>query len=93
MFAQPKLTLSKKQLLQFVGQYRGSQFNTLAKVLLEKGQLQIQINGKKKPLFASTKLEFYQQGKFLNVSFDLVMEPQQLTIKDFFGGEDFLRIK
>jgi hypothetical protein len=87
------LVISNEKLLQFVGQYRGSQSNTLAKVLLEKGQLQIQIDGKKHPLFASAELQFYQEGEFLNANFNSAMDPQKMTIKNFFGIKDFLRIE
>jgi predicted alpha/beta superfamily hydrolase len=93
VFAQPKLALSNEQILQFVGQYRGNQSNTFAKVLLEKGQLQIQIDGKKHPLFASTKMQFYQEGEFLKAHFDSAIDPLKMTIINFFGIEDFLRLK
>jgi predicted alpha/beta superfamily hydrolase len=93
VFSKPKLAISNEQLIQFVGQYRGSQSNTLAKVLLEKGQLHIQFDGKKHPLFASAELQFYQEGEFLNANFDSAMDPQKMTIKNFFGIKDFLRIE
>ncbi len=93
VFSRPKLAISNEQLLQFVGQYRGSQSNTLAKVLLEKGQLHIQFDGKKHPLFASAELQFYQEGEFLNANFDSAMDPQKMTIKNFFGIKNFLRIE
>jgi hypothetical protein len=46
-------------------------------VLLDKGQLQIQIDGKRHPLFANIQLQFYQEGEFLNASFDSAVRPEK----------------
>jgi len=57
-------------------------------VLLDKGQLQIQIDGKRHPLFANTQLQFYQEGEFLNASFDSAVRPEKMIIEKFFGVID-----
>jgi predicted alpha/beta superfamily hydrolase len=93
VFAKPKLALSNAQLLKFVGQYRGNEFNGLVDVLLDKGQLQIQIDGKRHPLFANTQLQFYQEGEFLIASFDSAVRPEKMIIEKFFGVESFSRIE
>jgi predicted alpha/beta superfamily hydrolase len=92
VFAKPKMTLSHKQLMTFVGQYRGDTSNTLADVLIDKGQLQLQISGKKHALFASTLLQFYYEGEFLKANFDSAVKPRKMVIENFFGVEHFARI-
>jgi predicted alpha/beta superfamily hydrolase len=93
VFAKPKLALSNQQLLEFTGQYKGNTSDSLVNVLIDKGQLHIQIGGKKHPLFASTQLQFYQQGEFLNASFGSAVKPQKMTIENFFGVQGFSKIE
>jgi predicted alpha/beta superfamily hydrolase len=93
VFAKPKLALSNKQLLQFVGQYREAQSNALVHVLIEKGQLYLQIMGKKHALFASDELQFYQAGELLKAHFDSAVKPQKMTLENFSGVEHFLRVE
>jgi predicted alpha/beta superfamily hydrolase len=91
VFAKPKLDLSNQQLIRFVGQYRGNKSNSLVNVLLELGQLHLQIVEKKHLLFASTEHNFYQQGELLEAAFDSATEPQTLTVNRFMSVEDFSR--
>ncbi|MEP1447404.1 MAG: alpha/beta hydrolase-fold protein [Paraglaciecola sp.] len=92
VFAKPRIPLSEAELLTFIGQYRGNTSNTLIQVLSEQGQLQLQINGKKHPLFASSKQSFYQQGELLQATFDSAVKPQTLTVNRFMSVEHFSRI-
>jgi predicted alpha/beta superfamily hydrolase len=92
VFAKPKLALSNPQLMKFVGQYRGNQSHSQIDVLLENGQLHIQMANKKHLLFASTEQSFYQQGALLQVDFDSAVKPQTLTINRFMSVEVFTRI-
>jgi predicted alpha/beta superfamily hydrolase len=91
VFAKPKLALTNAQLLQFVGQYRGTKSDDLVDVLIQKGQLQLHISDKKHLLFASTTHDFYQEGEFQQASFDSTTKPQKMIIENFFGVETFLR--
>jgi predicted alpha/beta superfamily hydrolase len=91
VFAKPKLALSNQQLMTFVGQYRGNKSHSKINVLLEKGQLHIQIADKKHLLFASTEHNFYQQGALLQVDFDSAIKPQTLTVNRFMSAEVFSR--
>jgi predicted alpha/beta superfamily hydrolase len=93
VFAKPKLALSNAQLLQFVGQYRGTKSDDLVDVLIEKGQLQLQISDKKHLLFASTTRNFYQEGEFQQASFDSTTKPQKMIIENFFSVETFLLVE
>ena len=79
--------------MTFVGQYRGDRSNMLADVLIDKGQLQLQISGKKHALFAGTPLHFYQEGEFLKANFDSAVKPRKMVIENFFGVENFARIQ
>ena len=92
VFSKPQLTLKEAKLLKFIGQYRGNTSNALIDVLFEEGQLQLQIKGKKHPLFASTEQRFYQQGELLQATFDSAVRPQTLTVNRFMSVEDFSRV-
>jgi predicted alpha/beta superfamily hydrolase len=93
VFTKPKLALSNQQLLEFTGQYKGNTSKSLVDVLIDNGQLYIQIGGKKHPLFANTQLHFYQEGAFFNASFDPVVKPQEMSIENFFGVQSFSRME
>lgn len=93
VFAKPKLALNNKQLVQFVGRYRGEKSNVLVDVLKENGQLHLQIADNKHPLFANTELDFYQEGEFLQASFNSILNPNKMIIENFFGIENFSRVE
>ncbi|MFQ3192749.1 MAG: putative alpha/beta superfamily hydrolase [Paraglaciecola sp.] len=93
VFAKPKIALSNKQLLKFVGQYSGDASNALVDVLIVNGQLQLQIVGKKHALLAISPLQFYKEGEFLRANFDSAMSAQKLEIESFFGIEYFSRVE
>ena len=93
VFAKLKLPLNNEQLLQFVGQYRGAKSNVLVDVLIDNKQLHVQMAGKKHPLFASTTLQFYQEGEFLHANFFPAVKPQKMIIENFFGIQNFFRVE
>lgn len=93
VFSKPRLDLSTEHLLSFVGQYQSTHSNNLVNVLLDKGQLYLQMDERNHALLASTKVDFYQQGEFLQASFDSDDEAQKMTIKGFSGLEVFTRIE
>tara|TARA_R110000751_G_scaffold15290_2_gene49342 strand:+ start:36434 stop:37516 length:1083 start_codon:yes stop_codon:yes gene_type:complete len=92
VFSKPRVALSEAKLMSFIGEYRSSTSNALIQVLFDKGQLQLQINGKTHPLFASTEQSFYHQGELLEVTFDSGVKPQILTVNRFMSVENFSRI-
>lgn len=92
VFAKPKLTLSTQQLLRFTGKYQSKQSKMLVEVLVEQGQLHMQIANKKHLLYASTEHSFYQEGEFLQASFDSASKPSKMTTESFLGAEEWLRI-
>lgn len=92
VFAKPKLNLSEQHLMKFVGQYRSNTSNSLVKVSLEHGQLNLQIATKKHPLLASAEHSFYQQGELLEATFDSAVRPKTLTVNRFMSVENFSRI-
>jgi predicted alpha/beta superfamily hydrolase len=92
VFAKPKLALSTQQLLRFTGKYQSKQSKMLVEVLVEQGQLHMQIANKKHLLYASTEHSFYQEGEFLQASFDSASKPSKMTIESFLGDEEWLRI-
>lgn len=93
VFAKPKLALGNYELVKFVGQYQSDTSNALVAVLLEQRQLHLQIIDKKHPLFASSQLDFYQEGEFLKVHFYSEVNPQKMRIESFLGIEHFSRVE
>jgi len=93
VFAKPKLTISNEHLRKLSGQYRSNTSKALVEVLVEKGQLHLQIGDKIHSLSASAPQQFYQQGAFLHASFESTVKQQNLTIENFFGVEVFSLIE
>lgn len=93
VFAKPTLALNKEQMTPLLGLYRGSKSHALAHVLLEHGQLLIQIGEIRHPVLASSQFDFYQQGEFFQATFDAVARPPKIKIETFLGSEEFLGVE
>lgn len=93
VFAKENVVLSKHQLTQFVGLYRSKTTNILIEVLLQKGQLMLQLESNKHSLLASSVQKFYQLGERFEVVFDSSVEPQKLSLSRFMNVDEFFRIQ
>ncbi len=92
VFKKPKLVLSNQQLVKFEGQYQSDESNALVTVLFENDQLHIQIADKKHSLFASSQVDFYQEGEFMRARFYSIVKPQKMMLENFLGVEYFSKV-
>lgn len=93
VFSKPKLALSHDTLIKFVGQYREEISNSLIIVSVKQGQLQLRLSHIIHPLLAATELNFYQEGEFLQASFDSGAPPQKMSIEYFGGVKHYMRVE
>ena len=93
VFSKPKLALSNEKLSRFVGQYQDKTSNSFINVSLKQDQLYLEMANRIQSLVAATEFEFYQQGGFLQVGFDVLTKPQKLTVESFSGIEHYQRVQ